>query len=825
MLSFLFWTLIFAGTAIAVGYRRTDLRTATIALGIATGAFLLFSDANTIVKLLFLAAFAGLAALNSDEFRRSRLSAPALKMMRRALPEMSDTERTALEAGSVGWDGDIFSGKPRWQTLLDAPKPGLNDEEQAYLNGPVETLCRMIDEWQITHELADLPPELWQYLKDERFFAMIIPKAYGGLEFSAQAHSAVLAKISGRSATVSSTVAVPNSLGPGELLMHYGTEEQKNHYLPRLAKGEEIPCFGLTSPRAGSDATSITDRGVVCRGMFDGEEVLGMRLNWDKRYITLAPVATVLGLAFKLFDPDHLLGDVDDYGITCALIPTDLPGVVHGRRHFPLNVPFQNGPTQGHDVFVPLDFIIGGPDMAGQGWRMLVECLTVGRCISLPSNALGGVKAALAASGGYSRIRKQFRMPIGGFEGIQELLARIAGSTYIMEAAVKMTAVAVDNGEKPAVPSAILKYHCTEMGRSVANDAMDLHGGKGICLGPKNYLGRGYQSIPISITVEGANILTRSMIIFGQGAIRCHPFMLTLMEACVIKDDENRALVEFDQAFFGLIGNMCCNAARSIVSSFTFSHFADVPVQGPTRRYFQHINRFSAAFVLAADGAMLSLQGSLKKREMLSGRLGDILSYLYLASAVLKHYEDQGRPEEDLPIVEWACRHLLYQSQEQLHGVLRNLPNRALAVALRLFIFPRGRMYSAPSDTLERKVAQLVTTPSEARDRLIDGAYLTPDENNPVGIIDKLLREAEFIEALERKVHKALKAGTIAEDAPPMMFAAAAAAGVISESEAERLLAFDQEVMGITNVDDFDAADLAVQSVAKDNPTVVHSAA
>ncbi len=823
-MSFLLWTLLFVGTAVTVGYRRTDLRTAIITMGVVTGAFLLFSDAHIVVRLAILALFAAFAALGSDEFRRTRLAKPMLDMMRRALPEMSDTERTALEAGTVGWDGQIFSGKPQWRTLLDAPKPGLSDEEQAFLDGPVETLCQMIDEWHITHELADLPQHVWQYLKDEGFFAMIIPKEYGGLEFSAQAHSAVLTKIAGRSATVASTVAVPNSLGPGELLMHYGTEEQKNHYLPRLASGEEVPCFGLTSPRAGSDATSITDHGIVCRGEFNGEEVLGMRLNWNKRYITLAPVATVLGLAFKLYDPDGLLGDTKDYGITCALIPTDLPGVSTGRRHFPLNVPFQNGPTQGEDVFVPLDFIIGGPDMAGQGWRMLVECLTVGRCISLPSNALGGAKAALASSGGYARIRKQFRMPIAGFEGIQELLSRIAGSTYIIDSAVKMTAAAVDRGEKPAVPSAILKYHCTEMGRTIGNDAMDLHGGKGICLGPGNYLGRGYQSIPISITVEGANILTRSMIIFGQGAIRCHPFMLKLMQACAIEDD-SEALVEFDSALFGLVGNMCCNAARSLVASFTFSRFANVPVEGPTKRYFQHINRFSQAFALAADGAMLSLQGSLKKREMLSARLGDILSYLYLASAVLKHYEDQGRPAEDLPIVEWACRHLLYQSQEQLHGVLRNLPNRPLAIALRLFIFPRGRMYSAPSDKLEREVARLVTTPSEARDRLIDGAYLTADDNNPIGIIDKLLREAEYIEGLERKVYGALKAGTIEEKAPPVMFRAAADAGVISEEEAERLLEFDRQVMSITNVDDFDSADLAARGVERGTPTVVHDSA
>ena len=824
MLSFLFWTLVFVGGAVALAYKRVDLRTATLAAGAAVLAYLIFGSGGFFLKLFLVAIVAGMGALTSRDFRMDKISRPALRMMRKALPEMSETESTALEAGSVWWDGQIFSGRPDWNKLLNAPAPALSDEEQAFMNGPVETLCQMIDDWQITHELADLPPEIWDFLKSQGFFAMIIPKAYGGLEFSAQAHSAVLAKISGVSATVASTVAVPNSLGPGELLMHYGTQEQKEHYLPRLASGEEIPCFGLTSPRAGSDATSISDSGVICRGEFDGEEVLGMRLNWSKRYITLAPVATVVGLAFKLYDPDRLLGDKEDHGITCALIPSDLPGVKIGRRHFPLNVPFQNGPIEGEDVFVPLDFIIGGPDMAGQGWRMLVECLTVGRCISLPSNALGGCKAGLAASGAYSRVRKQFRSPISGFEGIQELLARIAGNTYIIEAAVKMTAAAVDRGEKPAVPSAILKYHCTEMGRVVANDTMDLHGGKGICLGPRNYLGRGYQSVPISITVEGANVLTRNMIIFGQGAVRCHPFMLKLMEACHEKD-EHAALERFDGALFGLVGNMFANASRSLVSAVAFSRFADVPTDGPTRRYYQHIDRFSAAFALAADGAMLSLQGSLKKREMLSARLGDILSYLYLASAVLKHYEDQGRPREDLPVVEWACRHLLYMTQERLHAVLRNLPNRPLAMLLRVCIFPRGRMYSAPSDELEREVSRLVTTPSSTRDRLIEGAYLTPDEGNEIGKLDALLREADHMDGLEKKVWKAVKAGSIREAAPPEMYRAAAEAGILSESEMDRLLDYDRRVMEITGVDDFDTDDLAVVKRRRGKPTAVISAA
>lgn len=820
MMSFVFWTLLFVGGAIALAYYRVDLKTATLAAGGAVLLYLLFGSGGFFLKLFLVAIVAAMGALTSRDLRLDRISRPALAAMRKALPEMSETESTALQAGSVWWDGEIFSGRPDWNRLLDAPAPTLTAEEQTFINGPVETLCRMIDEWEITHELADLPPEMWEFLKNQGFFAMIIPKAYGGLEFTAQAHSAVLAKLASVSATVASTVAVPNSLGPGELLMHYGTEEQKDHYLPRLASGEEIPCFGLTSPRAGSDATSISDSGVVCHGVFNGEEVLGMRLNWSKRYITLAPVATVIGLAFKLYDPDHLLGDVDDYGITCALIPSDIEGVSSGRRHFPLNVPFMNGPTEGKDVFVPLDYIIGGPEMAGQGWRMLVECLTVGRCISLPSNALGGCKAGLAASGSYGRLRKQFRTSITSFEGIQELLARIAGNTYIIDAVVKMTCAAVDRGEKPAVPSAILKYHCTEMGRIVANDTMDLHGGKGICLGPKNYLGRGYQAVPISITVEGANVLTRNMIIFGQGAIRCHPFMLSLMEACR-ETDEHSALEQFDKALFGLIGNMFANASRSMVSSIAFSRLADVPTHGATKRYYQHIDRFSAAFALAADGAMLSLQGSLKKREMLSARLGDILSYLYLASAVLKHYEDQGRPAEDLPVVEWACRHLLYQAQERLHSVLRNLPNRPLAMLLRVCIFPRGRMYSAPPDVLTRQVARLFSTPSSTRDRLIEGAYLTPDENNQVGQLDELLREADFMDGLEKKVWKAVKSGTIEEDAPPTLYERAAEAGILSASELERLLNYDRRVMEITGVDDFDSDELALVKRRRGKPTAV----
>jgi len=625
---------------------------------------------------------AALWLLNVRPLRKALITRPFMKTYLKLLPRMSQTEKEALEAGTVWWDGELFSGAPRWEKLLAGRPPQLSAAEQEFLDGPCEELCRMLDEWHITHELADLPPQVWEFLKSRGFFAMIIPKRYGGLEFSAYAHSCVLAKIASRSATASSTVAVPNSLGPAELLNHYGTEEQKDYYLPRLARGEEVPCFALTGPRAGSDAAAIPDTGIVTRGTWQGREVLGLRLNFSKRYITLAPVATVIGLAFRMFDPERLLGGKTDLGITCALIPRNTPGVSIGRRHFPLNIPFQNGPLQGRDVFVPLDCIIGGPAMAGSGWRMLVEQLSVGRCISLPSNTTGGAKAGVWATGAYARIRSQFNQPIARFEGVEALIARMVALTYTMDAARSVTAAAIDGGEKPSVPSAMLKYHVTEMGRQVANDAMDVHGGKGIMLGPRNYLGRGYQIVPVAITVEGANLLTRNLIIFGQGALRCHPFVLREMNAAR-NPDRGAGVDEFDSALFAHVGFTISNAVRSFIMALTHARFTRAPVQGATARYYQHVVRFSASFAFAVDVAMLALGGYLKKKEGLSARLGDVLSAMYLASMVLKHHENQGRQLEDLPIVEWACRNLLYQAQEQLHGFLRNFPNRSLAALMR----------------------------------------------------------------------------------------------------------------------------------------------
>ena len=670
----------------------------------------------------------------------------------------------------------------------------------------------MLDDWNITHERGDLPPHVWEFIKSRGFFAMIIPKRYGGLEFSAYAHSCVLTKVASRSATASSTIAVPNSLGPAELLNHYGTEEQKNHYLPRLARGEEVPCFALTGPRAGSDAASIPDTGVVCRGSWQGREVLGMRLNFSKRYITLAPIATVIGLAFRLFDPDKLLGGAADLGITCALIPRETPGITIGRRHFPVNVPFQNGPIQGHDAFVPLDCIIGGAKMAGSGWRMLVEQLSVGRCISLPSNATGGAKAGVWASGAYARIRRQFNMPVGRFEGVEAVLARMTGLTYTMDAARSVTAGAIDGGERPSVPSAMLKYHVTEMGRQVANDAMDVHGGKGICLGPKNYLARSYQAVPVTITVEGANLLTRNLIIFGQGAVRCHPFVLREMNAAR-NPDHARGVDEFDRALFGHIGFTISNAVRSLIMALTHARFTRSPVSGPTARYYQHIVRFSASFAFTVDVAMLTLGGYLKKKENLSARLGDVLSAMYLASMVLKHHENQGRPAEDLPVVEWACRNLLYHAQEQLHGFLRNFPNRPLAGLMRAIVFPRGRHYSAPSDRLGRQVAERLTQPSETRMRLGEYVYTTVEPGNPLGLLEEALRLAVQMEPVEKRIRvEGVKTGRVTALDLPGQIEQALAAGIITAAEADALRAFDRKVMNLVHVDDFAPHELGTQA-------------
>jgi len=802
------WLLLFVGGGIFLAYRRVDLRMSTVATGLALLAYTVFGNGGWILLPILWLLFAAMLIPNFIELRREKITKPLLAVYRKMLPSMSDTEREALEAGNVWWDGELFSGMPEWDRLMSYPAPALSDEERAFLDGPCEELCRMLDDWEICHELADMPKEVWDFIIEQRFFAMIIPKQYGGLEFSAYANAMVITKLASRSPTASSTIGVPNSLGPAELLLHYGTEEQKDHYLPGLAAGTEIPCFALTSPEAGSDAASLVDSGVVCKGTWNGKQTIGIRLNWNKRYITLAPVATVLGLAFKLYDPDHLIGDKVDYGITVALIPTDLPGVVVGRRHHPMTIAFLNGPTTGTDVFVPLDSIIGGQDRAGKGWKMLMQLLAVGRAITLPSTGAGGGQAASYASGAYTMIRKQFNTSIAKFEGIEEALTRIAGHTYIMNAAVSVTAGAIDQGEKPAVPSAILKYHCTELGRKVSSDTMDVHGGKALSLGPNNYIGRSFMAAPIAITVEGANILTRSLIIYGQGAIRCHPFVLPEMHAAA-DEDTDRGLVEFDKALFGHIGYAISNLARSLFLALTHAKVSRVPLNTPTRRYYQNINRYSAAFALASDFAMLTLGGALKKRELLSARLGDVLSSMYLASTVLKHFENQGRRATDLPLVEWSVRTLMYQAQEALHAFLRNFPNRWVAAFLRVFIFPRGRTYSAPSDEIGHKVVQIMTRSGEARERLSREAYTTLEPGNPLGLLQEALELSEKYSPMERRLRQAEREGLIHPGALGGQIDEAEHAGVINKKEAAELRDYHGKVSAMLAVDDFSSEELA----------------
>jgi acyl-CoA dehydrogenase len=707
----------------------------------------------------------------------------------------------------VGWEGELFAGKPNWQILKKQPYLELTVEEKAFIDGPVEELCGMLNQWEITHRDADLNPETWDFIKRNRFFGMIIPKEYGGLGFSAMAHRAVLQKISSVSAVAGSTIAVPNSLGPGELLLHYGTDEQKNHYLPKLARGEEVPCFGLTGPTAGSDATSIPDYGIVCKGKYQGKEVLGMRLNFDKRYITLAPVATIVGLAFRLYDPDQLLGEQEDLGISLALIPSDTRGMEIGKRHLPMNVPFQNGPVRGKDVFIPLETLIGGTEMIGQGWRMLVECLSVGRAISLPSTSTGGSKMAALATGAYSRIRKQFNMPIGRFEGIEAALARIAGNAYATSALSRMTATAVDLGEKPAVPSAIAKYHATEMSREVITDAMDVHGGKGVILGPKNYLGRGWQGVPVVITVEGANILTRNLMIFGQGAIRCHPYVLKEMEAAN-SENEHERIERFDELLFSHAGYSIRNAVRSLVLGLSFGKFATVPHDRKTAKYYQKLSRYSAALAFTADFSMLTLGGKLKQKEHISARLGDVLSQLYICSAMLKRFESQGRPAADQAILAWAFHNAIYKIQLALRLVVDNFPNRYLRTVLRLVVFPFGRRERASGDRLTHKVAQLLLSPSDTRERLTDGIYKSASTGHPIGMMEEALPQVIHAEPLERKLLKALKHNEITGITWEDQIKDAIAKSVISAEEADILVHVRELVMDIIAVDEFDPADL-----------------
>ncbi len=735
----------------------------------------------------------------SASFRVRYFTSPLLKKAAGIMPKVSVTEQEALDAGTIWWDAEIWSGRPDWKRILEYPVSNLNEEEQRFLDGPVEELCERINDWQITHEKLDLPQDLWQFLKDNKFFGMIIPKKYGGLEFSAAAHSAVVTKIASRSIPAAVTVMVPNSLGPAELLLHYGTEKQREYYLPRLAEGGEIPCFGLTGPEAGSDASSTPDTGVICRDMYQGQETLGIRLNFDKRYITLAPIATLIGIAFKLYDPDHLLGTQNDIGITFALVPSDTPGIEVGNRHFPLNCPFQNGPVRGQDVFVPVSMVIGEEQGVGRGWSMLMEALAAGRGISLPALSTGGGKLASRAMGAYAVARKQFNLPIRKFEGVEEALTRLAGNTYIMDSARSITLDAIDNGERPAVVTAIVKYHLTELMRSTINDAMDIQGGGGICLGPRNLLGRAYQSIPIGITVEGANILTRSFIIFNQSLLRCHPYIRREIKAVETSDTN-----DFDASIMSHLGFLIRNLSRVLISNVGVNGSLFVPdTHEISHKYMGQVNRLSAAFALAGDVAMMLLGADLKRKETLTGRLSDVLGYLFLTITILKHFHNQGQQAEDVPLVDWACKKNLHLAEEGLIDLFNNFPVKVLGRLLRFLIFPLGRTMLPPDDRLGKKAAALITSSTAARDRLTKGIFTPRNIEEPLAVLDAFLETLPGCDEAEKIVTAAVKRGEVIGATVFQRIHTAEELGLIDSNQASLLMKLEEYRREIIRVDDF----------------------
>ena len=737
--------------------------------------------------------------MSESTFRRDWITKPIFRWAQHVLPTLSETEREAIEAGDVWWDGDLFTGNPDWSKLLAVPPARLSAEEQAFLDGPVEELCRMVDDWRISWELRDLPPEVWTFLKANKFFAMIIPKKYGGLGFSAYAHSEVIRKLSTRSLSTAVTAMVPNSLGPGELLHQFGTQAQQDYWLPRLSNASEIPCFGLTSAEAGSDAAAMTDSGVVCRGQWQGREVLGIRLNWHKRYITLAPVATVLGLAFKLYDPDHLIGTQDDIGITLALVPTNLPGVEIGRRHLPALQAFQNGPTSGHDVFIPIDNIIGGVEQAGKGWKMLMSALAAGRGISLPSLAAAACAAAAHTTGMYARVREQFHVPIGRFEAIQERLGRMAATAYLVDGARRFTCAGIDLGHKPAVVTAIMKSQTTDRMRVSANDAMDVHGGKGVQDGPLNYLGGMYRSVPIGITVEGANIVTRALIQFGQGAIRCHPYLLKEMAALEDKD-RARGLDEFDKVFWAHVGHSFANAFRAMGRAWTGGIFAPAPDAGGASRFYKPLGRYTSAFALAVDFALLTMGGGLKRREMISARFGDILSELFLLSAVLKRWEDEGRQAADLPLVAWCMEAGFATIETRFDEIFANFPVRPVAWLLRFMILPFGRHRRGPSDRLTETCSSILLEPSATRDRLTVDLFHCQG-NDGVARLERAYR----LKIASHDVRERMRKARVRD------VGKARAQGLINDAEAAQLEELAKAVAAAVAVDDFAPEELVPQ--------------
>ncbi|WP_338490295.1 acyl-CoA dehydrogenase [Pseudomonas trivialis] len=805
----LLWILVLVVGIAYLAHRRVAPLPALGVVAVYLLAMGAWSHAPGWLLLIFWVLIALVAApLLLPDLRRQYFTKPLFSWFQKVLPPMSETERDAIDAGTVWWDGELFSGRPDWDKLLAYPKVKLTEEEQAFIDGPTEELCAMVSDWEIGQAM-DLPPAAWEHIKTHGFFALIIPKEYGGKGFSAYAHSQVAMKLATRSGDLASTVMVPNSLGPAELLLHYGTDEQRNHYLPRLARGDDIPCFALTGPLAGSDAGAMPDTGVICKGEWEGKETLGLRLNWEKRYITLGPVATLLGLAFKAHDPEHLLGEEEDLGISLALIPTDTPGVEIGRRHLPLGAAFMNGPNSGKDVFIPLEYLIGGQEMLGKGWMMLMNCLSVGRSISLPAVGTGAAKFTSLVTGQYAQVREQFNVPLSAFEGIQESLARIGGNAWLMDSARMLTANAVDLGEKPSVLSAILKYHLTERGRECITHAMDVHGGKGIIMGPNNYLGRSWQGAPIFITVEGANILSRNLMIFGQGAIRCHPFVLKEM-ALAGREDRDQALKEFDGLLMQHIGFAVSNAASTLVLNLGLGHFEKAPGNRLSQGYFRALNRQAAAFALLADLSMMLLGGELKRRERLSARLGDVLSHMYLASAALKRYHDLDSPDHLEPLFAWAMEESLGESERALDELLSNFPNKLLGCLLRVIVFPFGRRHTGPSDALDAEVAAVIgrAKGDPTLEELLAGCYRPQSAQDPVGALQHAYDLLGASHPLQKKLHSALKSGQVKPTAGEHAIDAALQAGVLQPAEAQTLRDAEAARRKVIDVDDFSKEEL-----------------
>lgn len=803
MTAFLSWLFLFIAI-LAIAYRRPGREISFALAGVAVGLFAWLGDAGVLAKLLLIALYGGITVLFNVPFiRRTFVSSPLFDFYKSSMPDISQTERDALEAGTTWWDAQLFTGAPQWKQLLDFPQVSLSAAEREFLEGPVEEFCALLDDYDIDQRTKELPEAAWQLIREHRFFGMVIPAEYGGKGFSQYGHAAVIMKIATRSISAALTVMIPNSVGPGKLLLKYGTDTQKDQYLPKLATAEEIPCFALTAPDAGSDAGALPDTGIVCKGEHEGREVLGIRLNFDKRYITLAPIATVLGLAFKLRDPDGLLGDKENLGITLALVPSDTPGVEQGRRHDPMHMAFPNGPLRGKDVFIPIDWVIGGQEQAGKGWRMLMESLTDGRAISLPALSTASAKMSARLAGAYSQVRRQFKVPIGAFEGVEEALARIAGNTYTMDAARLVTLAALDEGHKPSVISAIMKYNSTERARQVINDAIEVHGGAAVCLGKANPLGQLNSFPAVGVTVEGHNILTRNLITFGQGAIRCHPCLLDELTAAQNPDAEAGAR-EFDMAITKHVGLSVSNAVRSLVLGITNGRLASVDASHrDVRRMLQQLTRMSAAFAIATDVLLLTFRGEIKRKERISGRMADVLSQLYLASTAVKHFVNQGAREDDLPLLQWSVTDSLYTMQQSLDVMLKNLPNRFIAAGLRVLLFPAGRRFSPPSDALDHAVAATLQRAGDVRDRLTAGMYMPRGEDDRVAVLERAFNAMLESTAIEKKLRKAIKSGDVAGWTFAEQVDNAVAADVLSADEAQQLRSMEAARTAAIRVDDF----------------------